>query len=82
MLIFMQHVSTLPIDMSAHGVPRVARGGPVDQRHRHRAAAAVLAPVLQRLNRSRMLAVGAVLMGAGFGLKRSRGRPRCSGLAS
>jgi MFS family permease len=69
MLVFLQHISTLPIDMGAHGVSRAWLG----------AVLAIngviivllqpfLAPLLQRLNRSRMLATGAVLVGAGYGL--------------
>jgi MFS family permease len=69
MLIFMQHITALPIDATARGVSRAWLG----------AVLAVngviivllqpfLAPVLQGLNRSRVLATGAVLMAAGFGL--------------
>ncbi|NOT33128.1 MAG: MFS transporter [Candidatus Eisenbacteria bacterium] len=69
MLVFLQHVSTLPIDMSAHGVQRTSLG----------AVLAIngivivllqpfLAPYLQRWNRSYVLAVGASLIGLGFGL--------------
>lgn len=81
MLVFMQHISTLPIDMAAHGVSRAWLG----------AVLAIngiiivllqplLAPLLQRQNRSRMLAIGAVLMGAGFGLNAISRTPAHFGL--
>ncbi|HKQ58347.1 MAG TPA: MFS transporter [Candidatus Eisenbacteria bacterium] len=69
LLVFMQHVTAFPIDVTAHGVSRAWLGVVL-------AVNGViivllqpfLAPVLQRLNRSRVLATGALLMAIGFGL--------------
>ncbi len=69
MLIFMQHVSTLPMDMTAHHVSRRALGLVL-------AVNGVLivlvqpflAPRLAARNRSRVLSAGATLVGLGFGL--------------
>ena len=69
LLIFMQHVAALPIEISARGVSRAWLGfvlglnGIVIV-----LVQPFLAPVLGRFNRSRVLAVGACLVGLGFGL--------------
>jgi MFS family permease len=69
LLIFMQHVAALPIEMSARGVSRAWLGfvlglnGIVIV-----LVQPVLAPILGRLDRSRVLAAGALLVGLGFGL--------------
>jgi MFS family permease len=68
-IIFMQHISTFPIDMAAHGVSRAAFGSVL-------ALNGIvivlvqpfLSPVLARHNRSRVLAAGSALVAAGFGL--------------
>ena len=69
LIVFWQHVSTMPIDMAARGVSRAWLG----------AVLAIngitivilqplVAPALQRRNRSRVLATGSALVGLGFGL--------------
>jgi len=69
LLVFMQHVAALPIQMAAGGVSRVWLGfvlglnGIVIV-----LVQPFLAPVLGRFDRSRVLSLGACLMGMGFGL--------------
>ncbi len=68
LLVFMQHTTALPLDMTAHGVARAALGGVL-------ALNGILivlvqpfvAPLLARHNRSRVLAAGSALVGVGFG---------------
>jgi MFS family permease len=70
LLVFMQHVAPLPIDMAARGVSRPMIGlllginGVLIV-----LVQPFLAPWIQRLNRSRVIALGATLVGAGFGLQ-------------
>jgi MFS family permease len=67
--IFMQHLSTLPLDMAAHGLPSAAIGlvlavnGAVIV-----LVQPFLGPWLGARNPSRAIAVGSVLVGLGFGL--------------
>jgi MFS family permease len=79
--VFWQHVSTMPIDMAARGVSRAWLG----------AVLAIngitivilqplVAPLLQRSNRSRVLAAGALLVGLGFGLNLLAQGPALFGL--
>jgi len=79
--VFWQHVSTMPIDMAGHGVSRAWLG----------AVLAIngitivilqplVAPTLQRRNRSRVLAAGAALVGLGFGLNALAHAPALFGL--
>ena len=69
LLVFMQHLAALPLEISAHGVSRawlgfvLALNGIVIV-----LVQPFLAPWLGRLDRSHVLAVGAVLVGAGFGM--------------
>ena len=69
LLIFMQHVAALPIEMSARGVSRAWLGfilglnGIVIV-----LVQPALAPALGRLDRSRVLAAGAALVGLGFAM--------------
>jgi len=69
LLVFMQHLAALPLEISAHGVSRawlglvLALNGIVIV-----LVQPFLAPWLGRFDRSRVLAVGAVLVGAGFGV--------------
>jgi len=69
LLVFMQHLAALPLEISAHGVSRawlglvLALNGIVIV-----LLQPFLAPWLGRLDRSHVLAVGAVLVGAGFGM--------------
>jgi MFS family permease len=68
-LIFLQHMTAFPIDMAARGVSRawlgavLAINGIVIV-----LLQPVLAPALQRRDHGRVVAVGASLVGAGFGL--------------
>jgi MFS family permease len=81
LIVFWQHVSTMPIDMAARGVSRAWLG----------AVLAIngitivilqplVAPALQRRNRSRVLATGSVLVGLGFGLNMLAHGPALFGL--
>jgi MFS family permease len=69
LLVFMQHTAALPIEMSRRGVSRgwlgfvLGLNGMVIV-----LVQPFLAPVLGRINRSRVLAAGACLLGFGFGL--------------
>ncbi len=69
LLIFMQHVAALPVEIAARGVPSTWLGfvlglnGIVIV-----LVQPFLAPALARLDHSRTLAAGAVLVGLGFGL--------------
>jgi MFS family permease len=69
MLVFMQHITALPIDIGARGISAASLGAVLAV---NGIAIVILqplvAPALQRRNRSRMLAIGGVLIGAGFGL--------------
>jgi MFS family permease len=77
LLVFMQHFTTLPLDMAAHHMSRAALGAVL-------ALNGILivlvqpfaAPRLTRLNRSHAIAGGAALFGVGFGLNAlARGAP-------
>jgi MFS family permease len=69
LMVFMQHIAALPIEMGSRGVSRAWLGfilglnGMVIV-----LVQPFLAPVLGRYNRSRVLAVGACLLGLGFGV--------------
>jgi MFS family permease len=81
LLVFMQHITALPIDMTSHGISRVWLGAVLAIN----GTAIVLlqpflAPTLQRRNRSRVLAVGAILFGLGFGLYAIARQPAVYGL--
>jgi MFS family permease len=69
LLVFWQHVSTQPIDMTARGISRSMLGTVLAI---NGITIVLLQPLvasrLQRLNRSRVLAVGSLLVGLGFGL--------------
>ena len=68
LLVFMQHVSALPIDLSGRGVSRAWLGLILGINGMAIVVLQpLLAPGLQRRNRSRVLAVGALLVGCGFG---------------
>lgn len=69
LLVFMQHFTSLPLDMAAHGMPRAVLGMVLGLN----GALIVLvqpfaSPFLSRHNRSYTLAAGAALVGLGFGL--------------
>lgn len=68
LLVFMQNVAALPIDMSARGVSRAWLGAVLGI---NGVAIVLLQPLLaarlQRANRSRVIALGASLVGLGFG---------------
>jgi len=69
MLVFMQHITAFPITMSAQGVSRAWLGMVLGINGITIVLLQpFLAPVLQRLNRSRVLAAGAALVGLGFGM--------------
>ena len=77
LLVFMQHFTTLPLDMVAHGVTRAQLGLVL-------ALNGILIVLVQpfvaarlsRFNRSRTIACGAALFGLGFGLNAlARGAP-------
>ena len=67
LLVFMQNVAALPIDMTARGVSRAWLGAVLGI---NGVAIVLLQPLLaarlQRANRSRVIALGALLVGAGF----------------
>ena len=69
MLVFMQHIAAVPLEMSSRSVPPewlgfiLALNGIVIV-----LVQPFLAPWLGRFDRSRVLAIGSVLMGAGFGM--------------
>jgi MFS family permease len=81
LLVFMLHFSALPIDMAARGIPRAWLGAILAI---NGIAIVVLqpflAPVLQRRNRSAVLAWGAALVGLGFGLNALARGPGMFGL--
>lgn len=67
-LVFMQHMTALPLDMTAHGVSSVGYGLVVALNGILIVALQpFLGPVLARHDRSRTLALGAFVVGAGFG---------------
>ncbi len=76
-LVFAQNSTTFPIDMTAHGVSKSAFGIILGMN----GVLIVLVqpfvgPLVARRDRSRMLALGAVLVGSGFGLNAlARGAP-------
>lgn len=81
LLVFWQHTSAMPVDMAARGISRVWLGAVLAIN----GVAIVLlqpflAPSLQRRNRSRVLASGAALVGAGFGLNAIATGPALFGL--
>ena len=71
LMIFLQHTTTMAVDMGRHGISRAAFGSVI-------AINGILIVLVQpfvgqwltRMNRSRVLAVGVALIGAGFGLNR------------
>lgn len=68
MLVFMQHSTAMPLDMTAHGVPRATLGLVMALNGILVVfAQPLLSPALARRNRSRVLAAGCALFGAGFG---------------
>ena len=81
LLVFMQHVSALPIDMSARGVSRAWLGAVLGI---NGIVIVLLQPLLathvQRWNRSNVLAAGAVLVGIGFGIGAVSYEPALFGL--
>jgi MFS family permease len=67
-LVFMQGLTALPLDMTAHGVSRAAYGAVVGLNGLLIVVLQpFLGPPLARWNRSRTLAAGALLVGIGFG---------------
>ena len=81
LIVFWQHVSTMPIDMAERGVSRTWLGAVLAI---NGVAIVILqplvAPALQRRNRSRVLAAGAALVGLGFGLNALAHGPALFGL--
>jgi len=81
LLVFMQHVTAFPVDVSAHGVSRAWLGAVLGINGLTIVLLQpFLAPVLQRRNRSRVLATGAVLVAVGFGLNAIARGPALYGL--
>ena len=69
LLVFMQHVAALPIEMGHRGISRAWMGFVLGLNGMVIVLVQpFLAPVLGRFNRSRVLSVGACLLGLGFGL--------------
>jgi len=69
LMVFMQHIAALPIEMGRHGVSRAWLGFVLGLNGMVIVVVQpFLAPVLGRLNRSRVLSVGACLLGLGFGM--------------
>lgn len=69
LLVFMQHVTTMPIDLIAHGVTRSTLGVILSLNGVLIVfAQPFLAPRLAVLNRSRVLGAGTMLVGLGFGI--------------
>ena len=68
-VMFMQHMLALPLDMAAHGISKPMFGAIIAM---NGALIVVLQPLLMpviaRHNHSRVLALGAVIVGIGFGL--------------
>jgi len=81
LLVFMQHVAALPIEMGLHGVSRAWLGAVLSINGIVIVVLQpVLAPTLQRRNRSFLLALGAVLFGLGFGINAVAEGPALFGL--
>jgi MFS family permease len=82
LLVFMQHIAAVPLEMSSRSVPPawlgflLALNGIVIV-----LVQPFLAPWLGRYDRSRVLATGAVLVGAGFGLNAIATGPAMFGLS-
>jgi MFS family permease len=69
LMVFMQHMAALPIEMGNRGVSRAWLGFVLGLNGMVIVLVQpFLAPVLGRFDRSRVLAVGSILLGAGFGL--------------
>jgi len=69
LMVFMQHVAALPIEMGTRGVSRAWLGFVLGLNGMVIVVVQpFLAPLLGRYNRSRVLAVGAILLGSGFGV--------------
>ncbi len=68
-LVFMQHFTAFPIDMAAHGISRAMFGAVLGLNGLLIVLVQpFLGPVLTRHDRPRSIALGAVLVGLGFGL--------------
>jgi len=82
LLVFMQNIAALPIDMSARGVSRAWLGAVLGI---NGVVIVVLQPLLaariQNRNRSRVIALGAALVGLGFGIGAIAHGPALFGLA-
>lgn len=82
LLVFMQNITALPIDMSARGVSRAWLGAVLGL---NGVVIVVLQPLLaariQSRNRSRVIALGAALVGLGFGIGAIAHGPALFGLA-
>ena len=69
LMVFMQHIAALPIEMTGRGVPSTWLGFVLGLNGMVIVLVQpFLAPVLGRYNRSRVLSLGAGLLGLGFGL--------------
>ena len=81
LLVFMQHVAALPIEMGNRGVSRAWLGFVLGLNGMVIVVVQpFLAPVLGRFNRSRVLTVGACLLGLGFGWNAVANGPALFGL--
>lgn len=83
LIVFLQHAAALPVDIISHGISNAALGWILAVN----GIAIVLvqpfaSPLLTRLHRSRVLALGALLMGLGFGMNRFATGPWMYALAS
>ncbi len=68
-LIFMQHMTAFPLDMTAHGIPRATFGAILGLNGVIIVLVQpLLGPFLARRDRSRTLAMGTALVAVGFGL--------------
>jgi MFS family permease len=68
-LVFMQNATTFPVDMTAHGISKATYGGVLALNGLVIVVAQpLLSPWLARWSRSHVMAVGAALVGLGFGL--------------
>lgn len=68
-LVFMQHNTIFPLDMNAHGLSKAEFGVVLGLNGVFIVfLQPFVAPFIQRFSRSRVLAVGSALVGAGFGL--------------
>ena len=68
-ILFMQHTLALPLDMTAHGIPKPVFGSIIALNGIFIVLVQpFLGPFLARFPRSRVLAIGVALLGVGFGL--------------